>query len=95
MQQLVDTLVGYIWGNGLVFLSIGAGLYFTIMTKGVQFRYLKQMILLLKEGKSSSAGISSFQAFCMALSSRVGVGNIAGVATAIAAGGPGAIFGWR
>ena len=92
MQQLVDTLVGYIWGNGLVFLSIGAGLYFTIMTKGVQFRYLKQMILLLKEGKSSSAGISSFQAFCMALSSRVGVGNIAGVATAIAAGGPGAIF---
>lgn len=92
MQEIVNTLVGYIWGNGLVALSLGAGLYFTIITRGVQFRYLIQMIKLLREGKSSKEGISSFQAFCLALSSRVGVGNIAGVATAIAAGGPGAIF---
>lgn len=92
MQEIVNTLVGYIWGNGLVALSLGAGLYFTIVTRGVQFRYLIQMIKLLREGKSSKEGISSFQAFCLALSSRVGVGNIAGVATAIAAGGPGAIF---
>ncbi|PWD86754.1 alanine/glycine:cation symporter family protein [Ignatzschineria cameli] len=92
MQSIVDTLVGYIWGNALVALSLGAGLYFTIITRGVQFRYLIEMIKLLKEGKSSQEGISSFQAFCLALSSRVGVGNIAGVATAIAAGGPGAIF---
>lgn len=92
MQEIVNILVGYIWGNALVILALGSGLYFTIMTRGVQFRYLKQMILLLKEGKSSAEGISSFQAFCLALSSRVGVGNIAGVATAIAAGGPGAIF---
>ena len=50
------------------------------------------MITLLFEGKSSEAGISSFQAFCLALSGRVGIGNIAGVATAIAFGGPGAVF---
>ena len=50
------------------------------------------MIKLLFEGKSSETGISSFQAFCLALSGRVGIGNIAGVATAIAFGGPGAVF---
>lgn len=92
MEAVVNTLVGYIWGSALVILSLGVGLYFTIVTKGVQFRYLKEMVCLLFENKRSKEGISSFQAFCLALSSRVGVGNIAGVATAIAAGGPGAIF---
>lgn len=92
MEAIVDTLVGYIWGSALVILSLGVGLYFTVVTKGVQFRYLREMVCLLFESKSSKEGISSFQAFCLALSSRVGVGNIAGVATAIAAGGPGAIF---
>jgi len=62
------------------------------MTRFVQIRYFKEMIKLLFEGKSSEDGISSFQAFCLALSGRVGVGNIAGVATAIAYGGPGAVF---
>lgn len=92
MEAIVNTLVDYIWGSSLVILSLGVGLYFTIITKGVQFRYFKEMIRLLFENKSSKEGISSFQAFCLALSSRVGVGNIAGVATAIAAGGPGAVF---
>lgn len=58
----------------------------------LQIRYFKEMIKLLFEGKSSETGISSFQAFCLALSGRVGIGNIAGVATAIAFGGPGAVF---
>lgn len=92
MEQLVNTLVGYIWSDALVYLALGVGLYFTIITRGVQFRYLVEMVRLLRESKESSDGVSSFQAFCMALSGRVGVGNIAGVATAIAAGGPGAVF---
>ncbi|MBP6116480.1 MAG: alanine:cation symporter family protein [Neisseriaceae bacterium] len=92
MEAIVNTIVGYIWGNALVGLALGVGLYFTIATRGVQFRYLGEMVRLLRENKSSKEGISSFQAFCLALSGRVGVGNIAGVATAIAAGGPGAIF---
>jgi AGCS family alanine or glycine:cation symporter len=57
-----------------------------------QVRYLKRMLYLLFQGKSSSSGISSFQAFVLALSGRVGTGNIAGVATAVALGGPGAVF---
>lgn len=92
MEQIVNIIVGYIWSNALVYLALGVGLYFTIITKGVQFRYISEMIRLLRERKESSDGVSSFQAFCMALSGRVGVGNIAGVATAIAAGGPGAVF---
>lgn len=92
MEQLVDTIVGYIWGNTLVYLALGVGLYFTVITRAVQFRYFFEMIRLLRERRESADGISSFQAFCMALSGRVGVGNIAGVATAIAAGGPGAVF---
>lgn len=92
METIVNILVGYIWSSALVTLALGVGLYFTIATRGVQFRYFFEMIRLLKENKSSKNGISSFQAFCLALSGRVGVGNIAGVATAIAAGGPGSIF---
>ncbi|MEH8020817.1 alanine/glycine:cation symporter family protein [Rheinheimera metallidurans] len=90
--MIINTLVGYIWSTALVGLALGVGLYFTIITRGVQFRYFFEMIRLLRESKPSAEGISSFQAFCMALSGRIGVGNIAGVATAIAAGGPGAIF---
>lgn len=92
MEKIVDTLVSYIWSSALVFLALGVGLYFTIITRGVQFRYLGESIRLLRERRESPSGVSSFQAFCMALSGRVGVGNIAGVATAIAAGGPGAIL---
>lgn len=92
MEQWVNSLANLIWSDALVYLALGVGLYFTIVTRGVQFRYLAEMVRLLKENKASKAGISSFQAFCISLSGRVGVGNIAGVATAIAAGGPGAVF---
>lgn len=92
MQDIVNTLVSYIWSNALVYLALVVGLYFTLITRGVQFRYLGEMLRLLREKQESGSGISSFQAFCMSLSGRVGVGNIAGVATAIAAGGPGAVF---
>lgn len=92
MENFINTLVGYIWSDALVYLALGVGIYFTIMTRGVQFRYFKEMINLLFDKEDSKEGISSFQAFCMSLSGRIGVGNIAGVATAIAAGGPGAVF---
>ncbi|MFS0644442.1 alanine/glycine:cation symporter family protein [Siminovitchia sp. 179-K 8D1 HS] len=92
MEEMINWLVDQVWGTGLVVLALGAGLFFTIMTRFVQIRYFKEMIKLLFEGKSSENGISSFQAFCLALSGRIGVGNIAGVATAIAYGGPGAVF---
>ncbi|PEF72816.1 sodium:alanine symporter [Bacillus pseudomycoides] len=92
MEKLVEWLVGQVWSIGLVIFALGAGVYFTIATRFLQIRYFKEMIKLLFEGKSSETGISSFQAFCLALSGRVGIGNIAGVATAIAFGGPGAVF---
>ncbi|MBU8880666.1 alanine:cation symporter family protein [Bacillus sp. FJAT-29790] len=92
MQNLVDWLVGQVWSIGLVVFALGAGLFFSFVTRFVQIRYFKEMIKLLFEGKSSESGVSSFQAFCMALAGRVGIGNIAGVATAIAFGGPGAVF---
>ena len=92
MENIINTIVGYIWSDALVYLALGVGIYFTIMTRAVQIRYFKEMIKLLFDKQTSSAGVSSFQAFCMALSGRIGVGNIAGVATAIAAGGPGAVF---
>lgn len=92
METIVTWLVDQVWSTGLVVFALGAGLFFTVMTKFVQFRYFKEMIMLLFEGKNSDHGISSFQAFCLALSGRVGIGNIAGVATAIAFGGPGAVF---
>jgi AGCS family alanine or glycine:cation symporter len=92
MEKIVDWAVGQVWSLGLVVFALGAGLFFSIATRFVQIRYFKEMIKLLFEGKSSETGVSSFQAFCMVLAGRVGIGNIAGVATAIAFGGPGAVF---
>lgn len=92
MEKLVADIAGLVWSDALVYLALGVGLYFTVVTRGVQFRYLGDMVRLLREKQDSAAGISSFQAFCMSLSGRIGVGNIAGVATAIAAGGPGAVL---
>lgn len=71
---------------------MGAGIYFSVSTRFLQIRYFKEMIRLLFDGKSSAKGVSSFQAFAIAISGRIGTGNIAGVATAIAMGGPGAVF---
>ena len=92
MEQIINNVANLVWSDALVYLALGVGLYFTIVTRGVQFRYLGEMVRLLFEKQQSSAGISPFQAFCMSLSGRIGVGNIAGVATAIAAGGPGAVL---
>lgn len=92
MESIVNTINSYIWSNALIVLCLGAGIYFSIRTKFLQVRYLKEMVKLLFGGQSSEKGVSSFQAFAIAISGRVGTGNIAGVATAIAMGGPGAVF---
>ncbi|PLX57703.1 MAG: sodium:alanine symporter [Chromatiales bacterium] len=92
MQQIVDTINGFVWSAPLVYLCLGAGLVFSILTRFVQVRLFREMIRLLFVSKESERGISSFQALAVSLSGRVGTGNIAGVAAAIGFGGPGAIF---
>ena len=92
MDAFLATLNGLIWSKALIALCLGAGLYFSIRTRFMQLRHVPEMIRLLLSGKSSQAGVSSFQALAISLSGRVGIGNIAGVATAIAFGGPGAVF---
>jgi len=88
----VDFLNGLIWSKALIALCLGVGLYFSIRTRFMQVRGFKEMIRLMLAGHRSESGVSSFQALAMSLSGRIGIGNIAGVATAITFGGPGAIF---
>ncbi|WP_255430986.1 sodium:alanine symporter family protein [Pedobacter sp. N36a] len=92
MEEIINQINDLIWSNALILLCMGAGIYFSIVTRFVQLRYLKEMVALLFGGSSSDKGVSSFQAFAIAISGRIGTGNIAGVATAIAMGGPGAVF---
>jgi AGCS family alanine or glycine:cation symporter len=92
MEEIIGKVNDLVWSNALILLCMGAGIYFSIVTRFVQLRYIKEMIALLFGGASSSKGVSSFQAFAIAISGRIGTGNIAGVATAIAMGGPGAVF---
>lgn len=92
MEKFVTQLNELIWSQALILLCLGAGLYFSIRTRFLQVRHAWHMVQLLFGGKGSARGVSSFQAFALAVSGRVGTGNIAGVATAIAMGGPGAVF---
>ena len=92
MQEFVNTLNNIIWSPALIYLCLGTGLFFSIITRFVQVRHFREMWRLLLSGKSSEKGISSFQALAVSLSGRVGTGNIAGVAAAIGFGGPGAVF---
>ena len=92
MNEIVSAINAIVWSPALVFLCLGAGLYFSVRTRFLQVRHSREMIRLLLDGRASEAGISSFQALTMTLAGRVGTGNIAGVATAITFGGPGALF---
>ncbi|MDO6386956.1 MULTISPECIES: sodium:alanine symporter family protein [unclassified Uliginosibacterium] len=92
MEAIVNQINSIIWSPALVFLCLGVGLYFSIRTRFMQVRHIREMFRLMFDGKGSDAGVSSFQALAMSLSGRVGTGNIAGVAAAIAYGGPGAVF---
>ncbi len=92
MQEFVNFLNSIIWSPALIYLCLGAGVFFSIRTRFMQVRHFSEMWRLLMSGKSSDKGISSFQALAVSLSGRVGAGNIAGVAAAIGFGGPGAVF---
>lgn len=91
MLELTGKMAGMLWATPMVVLIIGVGLLFTVGTKGVQFRRLKDMFHSVKGG-SKDVGISSLASFFVSVGGRVGTGNMAGVATAICFGGPGAIF---
>lgn len=105
-NNIVNYGVSIIWGNNdwliasnpwyglLMFLLIGAGIYFTVVTRFIQFRHFGHMWKLLRVSNQGrkDGGISSFEALMTSLAARVGTGNLAGVAIAIYLGGPGAVF---
>ena len=96
MIGIINQLNDALWGYVVIAALIGCGLWFTWRTRFVQFRMVGEMLRLLADSsmrpKNGEKHISSFQAFAVSLASRVGTGNLAGVATAIAVGGPGAVF---
>ncbi|MBB6622007.1 alanine/glycine:cation symporter family protein [Clostridium gasigenes] len=95
LNKLIMEANNFIWTYILIGMLITTGIYFTFRTKFVQFRNIKEMFRLLGDagGKDTDKNsISSFEAFCISTASRVGTGNLAGIATALAIGGPGAIF---
>jgi len=92
VEAFFNWLNGIIWSNALIALCLGAGLWFTLRTRVMQVRGFAEMCRLTVTGQKSEAGVSSFQALAISMAGRMGIGNIAGVATAIAYGGPGAVF---
>lgn len=95
MEEIINTLNGFVWSKPMLALVLGGGLFFSIKTRFMQIRLVKEMIVLMFKGINSEreeTGVSSFQALAMSVASRVGTGNIAGVAAAIGFGGPGAVF---
>jgi len=93
MDAVIDFLNTIFWGYVLIYGLLAVGVYFTVRLGFVQFRHFGEMISAIKGSKSADrAGITPFQALCTSLASRVGTGNLAGVAVALYLGGPGAIF---
>ena len=106
LNELITTVNDAVWGYVLIFALVGCGLWFTIKTRFVQFRMVGEMFRLLTDSAFDTVEeqvqgqrerykrkrISSFQAFAVSVATRVGTGNLAGVASAIAVGGPGAVF---
>ena len=106
LNELITTVNDAVWGYVLIFALVGCGLWFTIRTRFVQFRMVGEMFRLLTDSavdtveetvqgqreRNRRKHISSFQAFAVSVATRVGTGNLAGVASAIAIGGPGAVF---
>ena len=96
LNAAVDAVNNFLWTYIIIVVLVGSGLWFTLSTGVVQLRALPEMVRLLAgdlgRRPSGRKAISSFQAFCVSTASRVGVGNIAGVAIAIVTGGPGAVF---
>ncbi|MDR0960959.1 MAG: alanine:cation symporter family protein, partial [Mediterranea sp.] len=94
-MNIINTLNDLLWTYLLIALLLGCALWFTVKTRFVQFRMIGEMVRLLGDSAGKRSGekhISSFQAFAISIASRVGTGNLAGVATAITIGGAGAVF---
>ena len=79
LEKVVSAINSFVWNPALVVLLIAAGLYFSVRTRFVQVRRFGLMLRSLFSKKEDGKGISSFEAFCIALSGRVGTGNIVGV----------------
>ena len=94
-SELLDKIDSVMYHPVLIIVMALAGLYFTILTKGVQIRLFPESIRLLTEPPEDKKNISSLQAMLVSTASRVGTGNIVGVSTAICMGGPGACFWMR
>ncbi|KOS61659.1 alanine:cation symporter family protein [Lysinibacillus agricola] len=92
MQAVVDAINSIVWSYALIGLILVVGIYFTFSTRFIQIRHFKEMIKRTLDRSVSKNNVSSYQALLMSIAGRVGIGNIAGVATAIGLGGPGAIF---
>lgn len=96
LSQLIGSVNDVLWTYILIIMLLGCAFWFTYKTKFVQFRMIGEMVRLLGDSAGKIEGrehhISSFQAFAVSIASRVGTGNLAGVATAITLGGPGAVF---
>ena len=94
INQWIGNVSNIVWGLPVIVLLLGTGVYLTLLLKGLQFRQLGPALYLAfvkRKEEGAQGDISHFQALMTALAATVGVGNIAGVATAIAAGGPGAL----
>jgi len=93
-EQIVDTVNGFVWGPVMLTLLLGTGIYLTIGLKGMTISHIPYAFRQLFKGRESSGEgeITPFNALMTSLSSTIGMGNIAGVATAIGLGGPGALF---
>ena len=89
--SMLDATNTFLYGKFLIVALIFTGLYFSIRTGFVQLRRLPEALRVIREKKENTNSISSFQALMIATASRVGTGNIAGVTTALVAGGPGAV----
>lgn len=95
LNSIVSSINSFLWTYIIITLLVVAGFYFTFRLRFVQLRYFTNMFSLIVSSvntKTRGNEISPFQAFCVSTASRVGVGNIAGIAIAITTGGPGAIF---
>ena len=96
ISSWINEINEILWSYILIILLLGCAVWFTIKTRFVQFRMIREMVRVLGDSTNKAhkgeKHISSFQAFAVSLASRVGTGNLAGVATAIAVGGPGAVF---
>ena len=96
LNEAIGAINEVLWSYILIIMLLGCAIWFTLRGKFVQFRMIGEMVRLLGDSTQKAAGgekhISSFQAFAVSLASRVGTGNLAGVATAVAVGGPGAVF---